>query len=230
MSGSQRVKLDPEQDTRFYDQARYVNHVDDHFIQCVTALYRQRIPNKGRVLDMMSSHVSHLPKDNQYAEVVGHGMNAQELARNSQLSRWFVRDLNREPSNWALQDSSVDAVTCCVSVQYLQQPEKVFAEIYRVLKPGGVAIFSFSNRMFFTKAIRAWTDNSEYGRVSLVKQYFQCIDGFTPAEEVEEVDTSQEQPQGLAAFVSKLQGFSQHDPFFAILSYKDFKPDGQQKA
>lgn len=54
--------------------------------------------------------------------------------------------------------------------------------------------------------------------------------GFTPAEEVEEVDTSQEQPQGLAAFVSKLQGFSQHDPFFAILSYKDFKPDGQQKA
>ena len=63
------------------DQARYVNHVDDHFIQCVTALYRQRIPNKGRVLDMMSSHVSHLPKDNQYAEVVGHGMNAQEVGR-----------------------------------------------------------------------------------------------------------------------------------------------------
>lgn len=27
------------------------------------------------------------------------------------------------------------------------------------------------------QAIRAWTDNSEYGRVSLVKQYFQCIDG-----------------------------------------------------
>lgn len=37
------------------------------------------------------------------------------------------------------------------SVQYLQYPEKVVAEIYRVLKPGGIAIFSFSNRMFFTK-------------------------------------------------------------------------------
>lgn len=49
--------------------------------------------------------------------------------------------------------------------------------------------------------------------------------GFTPAEEVEEVDTSQEQPQGLAAFVSKLQGFSQSDPFYAIVSYKDFKPE-----
>lgn len=40
---------------------------------------------------------------------------------------------------------------CCCSVQYLQQPERVFAEVYRVLKPGGVAIFTFSNRMFYEK-------------------------------------------------------------------------------
>ncbi|KAK9811121.1 hypothetical protein WJX73_004044 [Symbiochloris irregularis] len=224
LNRSQRVKVDPDDDRRFYDMPRFVNHVDDHFLQCVTALYRQRIPKEGAVLDMMSSHVSHLPKDNKYSKVVGHGMNALELAKNPQLSTFFVRNLNMDPSDWALASDSLDAVTCCVSVQYLQQPEKVFAEIYRVLKPGGVAIFSFSNRMFYTKAIRAWTDNTEYGRVSLVKQYFQCIEGFTPAEEVEEVDTSQEQPQGLAAFVSKLQGFSQNDPFYAIVSYKDFKP------
>lgn len=48
-------------------------------------------------------------------------------------------------------DCSFDAVLICVSVQYLQQPEKVFAEIYRVLKPGGVCIVSFSNRMFYEK-------------------------------------------------------------------------------
>lgn len=54
-----------------------------------------------------------------------------------------------------------------------------------------------------------------------------CPAGFTPAEEVEEVDTSQEQPQGLAAFVSKLQGYSQNDPFYAVVSYKDFKPGSQ---
>ena len=27
----------------------------------------------------------------------------------------------------------------------------MFAEVYRVLKPGGVAIFTFSNRMFYEK-------------------------------------------------------------------------------
>ena len=31
------------------------------------------------------------------------------------------------------------------------QPEKVFGEIYRVLKPGGVCIVTFSNRQFYDK-------------------------------------------------------------------------------
>lgn len=33
----------------------------------------------------------------------------------------------------------------------MQQPERVFAEVYRVLKPGGVFILTFSNRMFYDK-------------------------------------------------------------------------------
>jgi hypothetical protein len=57
----------------------------------------------------------------------------------------------------------------------MQQPERVFAEIYRVLKPGGVVIMSFSNRMFYTKAIQAWRDATDYGRIGLVKQYFMCV-------------------------------------------------------
>lgn len=43
------------------------------------------------------------------------------------------------------------ALRCCCSVQYMQQPERVFAEVYRVLKPGGVFILTFSNRMFYDK-------------------------------------------------------------------------------
>jgi SAM-dependent methyltransferase len=62
-----------------------------------------------------------------------------------------VRDLNREPDGWAAADASFNAVLCCVSVQYLQQPERVFSEIYRVLKPQGVCIISFSNRLYSTK-------------------------------------------------------------------------------
>lgn len=75
----------------------------------------------------------------------------------------------------------------CCSVQYLQQPERVFAEIYRVLKPGGVCIMSFSNRLFYQKAISAWRDGSGYSRSTLVKSYFQAVEGFTQPEAVTEV-------------------------------------------
>jgi SAM-dependent methyltransferase len=99
-----------------------------------------------------------------------------------------VRDLNAEPDGWALADQTFDAVVCCVSVQYFQQPERVFAEVHRVLRPGGIAIFSFSTRMFFTKAISAWRDGTSYSRVSLVRSYFQAVRGFSAPELVTSVE------------------------------------------
>ncbi|KAJ9512894.1 hypothetical protein QJQ45_029126 [Haematococcus lacustris] len=179
-----RTKLDESDDRQFYSMPRLVKHVDDRFLAQVTQLYRERIPSGGSVLDLCSSWVSHLPDEVPYARVVGHGMNAAELARNPRLDTFFVRNLNTEPRGWAAADNSFDAVLCCVSavagrcpvysVQYLQQPEEVFSEIHRVLKPGGVCIVTFSNRMFPHKAISAWTQaDSGYARcqVGLVRLY-----------------------------------------------------------
>lgn len=72
-------------------------------------------------------------------------------------------------------------------MQYLQQPERVFTEVHRVLRPGGCAIVTFSNRMFYDKAVAAWRDTSEYGRSSLVRSYFQAVSGFSAPELVREV-------------------------------------------
>ena len=63
----------------YADQPRIVQHVDEIFRQKVTQVYRQYIPANGVVLDLMSSWVSHLPKEASYSLVVGHGMNAQEV-------------------------------------------------------------------------------------------------------------------------------------------------------
>lgn len=41
-----------------------------------------------------------------------------------------------------------------MSVDYLTKPIEVFQEMHRCLKPGGVAIMSFSNRCFPTKGER----------------------------------------------------------------------------
>ena len=133
-----------------------------------------------------------------------------------------MRDLNAQPDGWALADASVDAVICCVSVQYYAQPERVFAEVARVLKPGGVAIFSFSTRMFATKAIQAWRDGSPYSRVQLVRSYFAAVRGFGAPEVVNEVPLpGADTPLGqLAAGFSRFMGMS-GDPFYAVIARRE---------
>eukprot|EP00953_Heterococcus_sp_UTEX-ZZ885_P008009 4807-Heterococcus_DN1.PRE.2 len=61
-------------------------------------------------------------------------MNEYELSQNKQLDSYDVRDLNVNPA-FPYPDSSFDVVTCVVSIDYLNQPDKIFAEIGRVLRP-----------------------------------------------------------------------------------------------
>src|SRR5437763_8181672 len=90
------AKLDAEEDEFFYEPPRLVCHIDDGAIAALTEFYRTVLPAGGILLDLMSSWVSHLPPDIDYTEVIGHGMNATELAANLRLTRWFVQNLNRE--------------------------------------------------------------------------------------------------------------------------------------
>jgi len=159
----------------------------------------------------MSSWVSHLPSDVDYAHVEGHGLNGEELARNKQLDHYFVQNLNKNQT-LPLEDNSFDAVVNTVSVQYVQYPEKVFAEVYRVLKPGGVAIFSFSNRMFPHKAIALWRDGTEASRVKLVKRYFESVPGFGNIEAI--VNKSE------APAILQMMGMGGGDPFYAVVAEK----------
>lgn len=199
-----------------------MTHVDDNFISTLTDLYRERLSPGWELLDLMSSWVSHLPPEVKYERVVGHGLNAQELAKNPRLDSFFVKDLNQD-QQFQLNSCSFDAVICTVSVQYLQWPEKVFAEVLRMLKPGGVFIVSFSNRMFYEKAISGWRDGTAYSRVQLVVQYFQCIDGFTEPEVVRKAGGGGAD-SSLLGGLKRLLGFYGSDPFFAVIAYRNFKP------
>ena len=210
LSTQQRTKLDNADDALFYDYPRFVNHVDDRFIEQLTDLYRQRLTPHSRILDLMSSWVSHLPTDMKFAHVEGHGLNAEELAKNPRLDHYFVQNLNQNQI-LPLADQSFDAVISTVSVQYLQYPEVVFAEIHRVLKVGGIAIISFSNRMFYQKAIQAWRDGSESDRTRLVFNYFASVPkGFTKPELVANVPPS-------SPFLAML-GMASSDPFYAVIA------------
>ncbi|MBD2035993.1 class I SAM-dependent methyltransferase [Leptolyngbya sp. FACHB-321] len=208
----QRTKLDDTNDNLFYEQPRFVTHVDEGFIQQLTDLYQERLQPNTRILDLMSSWVSHLPEAIAFAHVEGHGLNGEELARNPRLDHYFVQNLNQEPK-LPFEDQSFDAVLNTVSVQYIQYPEAIFSEIHRVLKPGGVAIISFSNRMFYQKAIQAWRDGTEGDRVKLVTGYFAAVPGFTKPEVV--ARSSQ------APSIMRLLGMGGGDPFYAVIAHRE---------
>jgi hypothetical protein len=149
------LKEDSSPDPQFYAQPRFVTHIDEGAIAAVSDLYRALFPAGATVLDLMGSWVAHLPPEIDYAEVIGHGMNEEELKANPRYTRFFLQDLNANPV-LPLADASIDAAAICVSVQYLQRPVAVFREVKRALKPGGVFAITFSNRCFPTKAVAIW--------------------------------------------------------------------------
>jgi SAM-dependent methyltransferase len=183
-------RIDEEDDAWFYQEPRLVYHIDEHAVAALTGFYRGVLPQGGVLLDLMSSWVSHLPPEIGYAEIIGNGMNAAELAANPRLDRWFVQDLNKNP-RLPLDEDSIDAAMICVSVQYLQQPLAVLRDVTRVLRPGGPVVISFSNRCFWTKAVAIWRGLDDAGHARLVELYlrhagFERIETHRLAEWVED--------------------------------------------
>jgi SAM-dependent methyltransferase/FKBP-type peptidyl-prolyl cis-trans isomerase 2 len=177
-SGEPFQRMDPRDDSVFYQQPRLVQHLDAQAIAHVSAIYARVIQPGSKILDLMSSWVSHLPATHDAAHVTGLGMNAEELAQNPQLSEYQVHDINTTPI-LPYVDNSFDTVICTASVEYLVQPIAVFEQVRRVLKPGGQFVLTFSDRWFPTKAIVRWTELHPFERLGLVLAYFRQAGGFT---------------------------------------------------
>jgi SAM-dependent methyltransferase len=170
-------RADSAPDPFFYAPPRLVTHIDEGAVAAVGDLYEE-LGLDGSVLDIMSSWVSHFRSVPSDLTVLG--MNADELQRNRQAKTWLVHDLNVDP-RLPFEPESFDAVVCCVSVDYLIRPVEVFADVARVVRPGGHFVCTFSNRCFPTKAIRGWLQADDAGRCALVSRYFALSGLWAPA-------------------------------------------------
>jgi SAM-dependent methyltransferase len=171
-------RRDPSADADFYAAPRFVTHIDAGAIAAVQALYDELAVPAGRVLDLMASWVSHLSRRPDGGLVLL-GMNAAELAANPLAEAHVLCDLNRDTA-LPFADASFDAVTCCVSIDYLIRPVEVLREAARVLRPGGVVVLTFSNRCFPTKAIRGWLATDDAQHLAIVQAYLEQAGGFGP--------------------------------------------------
>jgi SAM-dependent methyltransferase len=129
------------------------------------------------ILDLMAGWNSHIPKNIKSDRVIGLGLNENELKENKSLSEYMLHDLNKDP-HLPFPDNSFDIILNTVSVDYITKPFEVFDETGRILKPGGLFLVTFSNRMFPQKAIKIWRDSSEDERVLLVEDLFKLAGVF----------------------------------------------------
>lgn len=174
-------RADEATDDEFYSVPRFVTHIDDRAIEAVSALYAE-LGLRGRLLDLMSSWISHLPAKPEHLTVLG--MNQAELAANEMADVAVVHDLNSDPI-LPFETNTFDAAMCVVSVDYLTRPIEVFGEVARVVRPGGAFVATFSNRCFPTKAIRGWTATTDDQHCQIVAEYFRQSPGW----EAPKIDT-----------------------------------------
>ncbi|MBA3533939.1 MAG: methyltransferase domain-containing protein [Ardenticatenales bacterium] len=194
----QRMEEGPDEE--FYKIPRKSLYLDDNAIAALRDFYDNHLQDGWKVLDLMSSWRSHLPKLKRLS-VTGLGMNTEELYENPQLDESVVHNLNQTPT-LPFSDALFDAALCAVSVQYLTQPIDVFREVGRVLKPGAPFLVSISNQSFPTKEVAVWKGSNDQQHIQLVAGYFQASEIF---EDIQAEDHSPE------PYVS--------DPLFLIWGY-----------
>jgi SAM-dependent methyltransferase len=170
-------RMDDSEDSQFYAFPRKVVHIDDPAIAAAGQFMATTFPANGVLLDLMSSWRSHLPAGFAKQQMVGLGLNAEEMADNPDLDEYVVHDLNQDP-RLPFADNFFDGAVVTVSIQYMIRPLEVFADVRRVLKPGAPFIVLFSNRMFPTKAVRVWQVLRDERRAELVRAYFQYAEGY----------------------------------------------------
>lgn len=175
------ARSDEQMDGIFYGSPRLVHHLDQTAREMVTDIYSRFVGDGMRVLDLMSSWVSHLPDAVKLERVSGLGLNRTELEQNQRLTDIHVQDLNAKP-RLPYADASFDLAICTVSVEYLIHPLALFAEVGRVLRPGGTFVVVFSNRWFPPKVIRIWEQIHEFERIGLVMEYFLRSGAFNNLE------------------------------------------------
>lgn len=200
---------DPSPDPAFYRSPRLVTHIDDKAIDAVGLLYAElgidgSAGQPRRVLDLMSSWVSHLRTAP--TELVVLGLNEQELAANPMATERVVQDLNADP-RLPFPDASLDAVLCCVSIDYLTRPVEVLAEAARVLRDDAPLAITFSNRCFPTKAVHGWLATDDLGRGAVIARLIGL------AGDLADVQFTRRTPPGPAD-----GGSYRGDPLYAVVT------------
>tara|TARA_B100001093_G_scaffold58449_1_gene49450 strand:+ start:969 stop:1607 length:639 start_codon:yes stop_codon:yes gene_type:complete len=209
LNNYQRQKIDESNDEDFYSSPKFVYHLDANFRTYLSSVYKNEIKDNSTVVDLMSSWDSYLPLERKYKQVIGHGLNKDELEKNKILDSFWNQNFNLN-QKIPLDSSSIDYCLMVAAFQYLQYPEALTRDIARILSDKGKIIISFSNRAFWHKAPNIWTSSTEEERLKYVRKVL-ISNGF-------------EEPRIIRKFNDtsfNFLPFLKNDPFYCLIAIKE---------
>ena len=173
-------RLDETDDALFYAGEQLGYHMDARARQTVQRVIGTLcVEPAPDILDLMAGWHSHIPDTVRPARVVGLGLDEKALEQNERLDRYVLHDLNQQP-RLPFDDATFDVVLNTASVDYLKKPFEVFADVARVLEPGGLFLVTFTNRLFPQKAVKIWQEADETTRQLIIHEYFRSVPDFGP--------------------------------------------------
>ncbi|MDJ0833929.1 MAG: methyltransferase domain-containing protein [Gammaproteobacteria bacterium] len=172
------ARLDENDDADFFRRPSLSPFWDQQALFEVSSLYRQLIPPRADILDLMAGVHSPLQDSNlNVASLSCAGLNGEELAHNPLCDTCRVLDVNQIQA-LPYPDRQFDVVLIHAAIEYVTQPYLLLREISRVLRSGGRIIISFSNRSLAEKAIRAWAGAYEFERPAILLSYLRSTGSF----------------------------------------------------
>lgn len=150
-------------------------------MESVHAHLERHLPRDGKILDLGAGAFNPLPPGFPVRELVGVDASAEALARNKALSSSVVLDLNDPLVTLPFEGGAFDAVVCVATAEFLTEPRRLFREVFRVLRPGGVCQIVFASKGTYTgdesMECKYWSDFNDAQKLYVAGSFFQFSSG-----------------------------------------------------
>jgi hypothetical protein len=173
----ERGNEDP--DNLFWSTPNYQTILHPETIERLRVYYIYLLPRAGSILDLCAGPRSYYPYAIETSvwgktlEVVGVGMNLEELRVNSVLqgeSSRKVHDLNEDHNVYhAVGARQFNATTCVLSIMYLTSPCQVLESLRSCMVGGGRVHIIINNMCRRDKTIKKWKTSSIRENLQMVR-------------------------------------------------------------
>lgn len=133
-------------------KAQVTTNMDEEAEDALRNHYSFYLRDGMSVLEFGAAEKSYLPDNLKLARLVGVGLNQELMNTNSALTDSFVADLDKIEDDLGvdsdelrnLGENTFDVILIANTIEFLTHPREVFKSAWRLLKPGGVMMVSFS--------------------------------------------------------------------------------------